>query len=235
MNKKEIKSILISMRTKDNESQVNRLLGKIDLLSDEEIETKVAQIGASEEEIRNYLQEKLREDLEHRNSEHTPINEMFSYGVTKGSIHLHMSIDLHQMIAENGRLKTLKIVNLQLLDAIERIRKLQKDGFYRFKEKDSIYMISPILIGIEQAFLKEMDFTTHSYKKKELQDDEFVKQHPEAQLAIQIFGKARNVGTAIISLDIINSEEWQRKREEQIKAFAEKGIRLKTEEKETRE
>lgn len=232
MNKKEIKGLLMSIRTLDNESAINSLLGKIDLLTDEKIEAMVAQIGNNEESIRTYLQRKLDERQGQRQEEHTPINEMFSYGIAGGSIHLHMPVDLHKMMSEKGISKTVDTVNLQLLDAIERIRKLQNEGHHKFAGKDSIYMISPILIGREMRFLSDLDFKTRTYRKKELQDPKFVSEHPEAQLATHIFGKDSNVGTAIIGLDVINSAEWQEKRKAKVREFEEKGITLDSEWKE---
>lgn len=135
-----------------------------------------------------------------------------------------MPVDLHQMISERGISKTVDTVNLFLLDAIERIRRLQSDGYLKFKEKDSIYMISPILVGRELKFLNGLDFTTQTYKKKDLQNSEFVSQNPEAQLATHIFGTDKTIGTAKISMDIINSSEWQEKRNLQVKEFEKKGI-----------
>lgn len=220
------------MRTNDNEAMVNNILGKIDSLTDEKIEAMVAEIGNDEESIRNYLRTKLEEKQEHKQEEHTPINEMFTYGIAGNSIHLHMPVDLHKMLSEKGIKKTIGTVNLYLLDAIERIKALQNAGYDKFKEKDSIYMISPILTGKEIEFLNKLDFKTQTYKKQELQDDKFISEHPEAQLAIRIFGKENNVGSAIIGLDVINSDEWQEKRKAQIKEFEEKGITIASEERE---
>lgn len=214
----------MSMRTSENENTVNSLLGKIDLLSDKKIQSMVSQIGNTEEDIKNYLQSKLEKTQNHTHEEHTPINEMFTYGISSGTIHLHMPVDLHQMISERGISKTVDTVNLFLLDAIERIRRLQSDGYLKFKEKDSIYMISPILVGRELKFLNGLDFTTQTYKKKDLQNSEFVSQNPEAQLATHIFGTDKTIGTAKISMDIINSSEWQEKRNLQVKEFEKKGI-----------
>ena len=229
MTRIEIKKILISLKTLQNENIVNNILGKIDLLTDEKIDSMVAQIGNSEEDIRSYLQKKLEERLERNSEEHTPINEMFTYGTAGKTIHLHMPIDLHQMMSEKGISKTIDTVNLQLLDAIEKIRRLQNEGYYKFKGKDNIYMISPIILRSELKFLNELNFNTKIYKKKELQDDRFVREHQEAQLAIRIFGKEKNVGTAIIGLDVVNSYEWQEKRKAKVKEFEEKGIKLDTE------
>lgn len=230
LNKKDIKRILMSMRTNENENQVNNLLGKLDLLSEEKLQGMIAQIGDNEENIRKYIEGKLSARNNDVNEEHTPINNMFTYGISGSCIHLHMPVDLYEMMSKNGIKKTVDTVNLYLLDAIERIRKLQNNGYYRFYGKDSIYMISPILVGREMKFLEDLDFETHSYRKKELQSEEFVTQHPEAQLAVHIFGKNSNVGSARIGLDVINSQEWQDKREKKVEEFKEQGITIIREE-----
>ena len=115
-------------------------------------------------------------------------------------------------------------VNLHLLDAIDKIKQLRDNGFYRFQGKDSIYMISPI--RREMKFLDSMDFKTQSYRKKDLNDDKFIEEHPEARLATQIFGKDKNVGTASIKFEMISSKEWQNKKNQKVKEFAEKGLSL---------
>lgn len=55
MDKKDIKQILMSMRTQKNENQVNYLLGKIDLLSEAEINNMLLEIGNNEENIKSYF------------------------------------------------------------------------------------------------------------------------------------------------------------------------------------
>ena len=240
MTKTNIKEIIMSMRTSDNENEkiVNNLLGQIDLLTNEKITSIVSQIGDSEESIKNYIQNyiqtKLEKQQEHHHAEHTPINEMFTYEIrrSRSTISLHMPFDLRKMISENGIPTTRDTVNLHLLDAIERIRKLQKQGDPKFIGKENIYMISPLLVGSsEMRFLNGLGFETQTYTRKQLQNDKFVSEHPEAELAIKVFGKQNAVGTAIIGLDVINSAEWQKKRKSQVKAFEEKGIKLDTEEK----
>lgn len=220
MNKSEVKRILMLLRNNDNENQVNNLLGKIDLLSEEKLQQMISQIGDDKESIEKYLQEKLI----HTPNKHTPINNMFEYGISGNCIHLHMPVDLHEMVSKKGFKKTVDTVNLYLLDAIERIRKLQNEGFYKFESKNSIYMISPILVGREMKFLEELDFETHSYRTKELQNEDFIAEHPEAQLAVHAFGLNSNIGTAKIGFNVINSEQWQGKRKEQVKQFENAGI-----------
>ena len=230
LNKSEIKNILFSMRTAQNEEIINNLLGKIDLLSEEKLHNTLGQVGDNEESIRNYLQEKIN-SMQGQQETHTKINRMFSYGISGNTIHLHMPVDLHEMFAKMGISRIMSMVNLYLLDAIDRIRMMQAEGFYKFLDKDTIYMISPVLLKRELEFLNSLDFRTQIYKKKELQDERFVAEHPEAQLAIRIFGNNKDVGMAMIGLDMINSKEWQEKKSKQIQIFNENGIKLEVEEK----
>ena len=218
------------MRTAENEEIINNLLGKIDLLSEEKLHNILGQVGDNEKSIRNYLKEKII-SVQGQHETHTKINKMFSYGISGNSIHLHMPVDLHEIFAKIGISKTIDTVNLYLLDAIDKIRMMQAEGFYKFLDKDNIYMISPILLKRELDFLNTLDFRTQIYKKKELQDEQFVAEHPESQLAIKIFGNNKDVGTAILGLDMINSKEWQEKKSKQIQIFNENGIKLEVEEK----
>lgn len=110
--------------------------------------------------------------------------------------------------------------------AIDKIKELRDNDFYRFQGKDNIYMISPILIGREMKFLDSMDFNTHSYRKKDLNNDKFIEANSEAKLAIHIFGKDKNIGTASINLETISSQKWQDKKKQKIQEFAQKGITL---------
>lgn len=226
MTKKDIKRILMGMRTHENEDVVNNLLGKIDRLEEEKLQAMIAQIGDNEENIREYIKRKITEKNNNRHEEHTPINAMFTYGISGSCIHLHMPVNLREMMSGKGITKTVDTVNLYLLDAIEKIRMLQNDGYFKFKGIESIYMISPILLKKEIEFLNGLDFETHSYKKKQLQSEEFVEGNPEAQRAVNIFGRDRNVGTARIGLDTINSQEWQRKRIQTVEDFKTQGIEL---------
>lgn len=59
MNKKEVKNILISMRTPENEIAVNHLLGQLDMKSNTEIEQITERLGNSEQNIRKTLSKKI--------------------------------------------------------------------------------------------------------------------------------------------------------------------------------
>ncbi len=226
MNKQEIKNILMSMRTQENDTLINNLLGKIDIIDEKSLQTALEKVGNNEEGVRKFFESKLSERHHNQSEEKYPINDMFTYGISGDCIHLHLPDDLHQMISEIGISATIDTVNLQLLDAIDKIRQLRDNEFYRFQRKDSIYMISPILIGREMKFLDSIDFHTHSYRKKDLSNDKFIEEHPEAKLATHIFGKDKNVGAASISFKTISSKEWQDKKRQKVQELAQKGITL---------
>ena len=134
---------------------------------------------------------------------------MFTYGISGNCVHLHLPMDLHQMISQHGISATIANVHLQLIDAIEKIGKLKADSFYRFNNVDSIYMISPILVKREINFLNDLGFTTNIHSKKKLKDSKYLEEVPEAQLATHIFGNDKNVGSALIKIDTILGEQWK--------------------------
>ncbi len=226
MNKKDIKMILMSMRTSENEKIINNLLGKVDMMDDRSLQNAVEQEEETEEAVRTFFEKKISEKQNDYTEQHTPINDMFSYGIAGSCIHLHLPVDLHQIIFQKGISGTIDTVNLHLLDAIDKINALRDDGYYRFQDRDSIYMVSHILGRKEIKFLNGLDFETRIYKKKELNNEEFLKENAEAKLAIDIFGKDKNVGIASIKFDIISSKEWQEKKQQVVKDLKSKGITL---------
>ena len=197
------------------------------MLDEQSLQTALEKLDNNEESVREFFKNKLVANQQKQSGEKFSINDMFTYGISGNCIHLHLPVDLHQMLAEKGISGTMNTINLQLLDAIDKIKQLRDNGFYRFQGKDSIYMISPALIRREMKFLDSMDFQTQQYKKRELGDKNFVQEHPEARLAIDIFGKDKNIGTASIKFETIDSKEWQEKKKEKIQEFKNKGITLK--------
>ena len=226
MNKKDIKAILMSMRTSENDAMINKLLGKIDMIDDIVLQNAVEQVGGTKEDVRAFLEKKISGKRYDKTEKHIPINDMFFYGISENNIHLHLPVDLHQMISQKGISRTIDIVNLYLLDAMDRLKALKDEGYYKFQGKTGIYMISPLLAGRERKFLEDLDFSTRIYKKKELNNEEFLKENIEAKLATDVFGKGKQVGVASIKFDTISSEEWQEKKQQVIKDLESKGITL---------
>ena len=48
------------------------------------------------------------------------------------------------------------------MDAIEKIRKLKNDGYYKFKDTDTIYMLSPALISNELKILEDLYYYSYN-------------------------------------------------------------------------
>lgn len=172
------------------------------------------------------MEEKLIEKQNNKQDDKMPINAMFTYGISGNCIHLHLPVNLHENFSKQSISKTMALVNLYLLDAIDRIKGLKDNGFYKFQGKDTIYMISPAMIKREMKFLNELDFITHSYTKKQLNSVEFVERTPEAQRAVHFFGKNHNVGTASIGFNAIDSISWQDKKNRAVEALNAKGISI---------
>ena len=224
MTKQEVKNILMTMRTPENESIINNLLGKLDMLNDNTLQAALDNVGNTEDDVRKYFTEQIAKKQSTQSEEKFPINEMFTYGISGDCVHLHMPVDLHKMISDKGRHATFDTVNLYLLDAIDKIKQLKDSNFYRLQSTNNIFMISPILYGHGLKFFESLDFVTNSYRKTDLKNNEFLTQNTEAQLATEIFGTDKNIASATISFDTISTPEWQDKKREKIEEFAKKGI-----------
>lgn len=59
MNKEEVKNILISIRTPENEKLVNYLLGEIDIMDEASIEQATAKLGNNKESIKDFFTKKI--------------------------------------------------------------------------------------------------------------------------------------------------------------------------------
>ena len=59
MNKKDIKMILMSMRTSENDAMINKLLGKIDMIDDIVLQNAVEQVGGTKEDVRAFLEKNI--------------------------------------------------------------------------------------------------------------------------------------------------------------------------------
>lgn len=225
MNKKQIKALLMEMRSVENGESVDYLLGIIDEMEEEKIQKIVIQLGNHPEKIRQFLARKIEEG-NRKTEEKYPINAMFTYGITGDCIHFHLPEDLHELLRQKGSFATMDQINLYLLDAIERIQNLRAQGDYRLQDKRSFYMISPILIRRELKFLESLDFQTRYYLRHQLQDETFREENPEAKFATKIFGTEKGVGTASLLWERTLTLEWQAKKEEKKQEFLKRGATL---------
>ena len=228
MTKDQLREIINSLIPQYDNKLIEIALSKLDSLSNEKISTILNEIRSNDEQsIKTYIQGLIEKMKKNSLMKFTPINRMFTYGVNDTDIHLHMPVDLNPIISKYGMSKTRDILNLYLLDAIERIRKLYNDGYSKFNGVSEIYMISQLLFGKREIdFLNSLDFKTQTYDVKQLQDKDFIRVNLEAKAATLFFGNNAPVGSAKIKISVINSEEWQQKRLDQVKKIAEKGITL---------
>lgn len=226
MNRNDVKRILYSLKTAETQAVIESVLQKVDRLTDENISQILSQIGDSEQAVKNYLDNLILEQIvkKHEDNHKIPLNKYITYGLTGSTIHLHLPIDLHDEIKQNGINRTIDKLNLYLLDAIDQIVRLKQENYHVLDNIDSLYMISPILLKRELSFLQSLDFDTKTFSKKQLSDPNFLQNNSEAILATKLFGTSNNVSSAIISLDEVSSPEWQQKKEEAKSNIHKKGI-----------
>ena len=181
MNKSQVKNIINSLIDGTNNNVIITLLGKLDMMSETEVEDITSKFE-TEEKLKEFLKDKLKQNLEERTTEHLPINKMFTYGIKNGCVHLHLPGNLRPMMSKLGPSKTLATVNLYLLDAIHRIGNMKTNEYPGFKNVNSIYMISPALIQRELDFLKNIYFKINLFLKKDLQNESFTTSTPSARV-----------------------------------------------------
>ena len=225
MDKKIIDKILSDLRNETNGSAIDMLASRINGMSQEEIDLTVQKLGGSEEAVKKVLEEKInqmarRERMGHE--PHKPINKLFSYGVSESTVHLHLPVML-QNIRGKGISGKINTTNRYLIDALDRIVKMKDSGDPRFRNVDSIYMISPILMGRELEVLKGLDFETESF---DYRHPETITSREEAGFGKRLFPGAKSVGRAKISIERLKQRDWQDKRKDFVEKLEEKGAVL---------
>lgn len=229
MNRKELKNILNSMENNQNRDAIIMLLGKIDMLPDEKIEDITKQYNSKQ--IKEIIKGKIEETQSAQNisSDKTKVNDFIEYGISENCVHLHLPGDFHAMFKKMGNVKASATIGNYLVDAINKINQKRNDGEKMLEQCFGIYMISPIFyapafyprklrennkIKIKPPILKLFELMgaeTHGYTTEELNREGFLETNSEAALAGKIFGKNKDIGTASISFDKINSRKFQRK------------------------
>ena len=228
MDIKVIEKILSELRNDINGVAIDHLTSRIKGMSQEELDMNVQKFGGTEESIKAVLKEKLEQlaRREHRGHEpHKPINKLFAYGISESTVHLHMPVQLMQIKGKgiSGKVNT---TNRYLIDAMERIVKLKDSGDPRFKNVESFYMISPILLGKELDVLSELDFETEYYDYRK---PNTIENKEEAGFGKRLFPDVNGVGRAKISIEKIKSKEWQDKKDSFVEQLEAKGAILEDE------
>lgn len=230
MKKKDVKKILFTLRTIENEQIVNRILGEIDMIPEKEFDDKLK--NASEEQIKEYFEKKIEKKKNRRVFPFIEINDFFEYGINDDCVTFHLPGDFHDMFQKLGTLKASATICKSLIDAAIKINNKKNTGDLELEKCSYMYMISPIFyapsfyprelrnntirdyIKIETPIFKLfnlMGLETTTYTRQELRNYDIVKNNTEAQVAIKHYGTDKDVGSAKISFEKFNSKEYQRK------------------------
>ena len=169
MKKDEIKQLLMSMRTRENDASVTYLLGLIDMISEKDLSIRLQELNINPENIKPFLVEriaKVQKQQEH--SEHfTSVNKMFCYGRTGNTIHMHLiPKDLRGIKARLGDEAFYQFYKDQLEDFLARLQ----ETFRNDSTITSLFAVSPIFFNPNISTLHE-----------DLGFDEIIEVNPENQ------------------------------------------------------
>lgn len=202
--KPKIKRVLRSLRTKENQVWVNALLGKIDIMKDDELVNHLTDIKKHcvqnsldfKEELKNVLQSKIIALQNEGKGENYSLNGAFLFNIKDNSALLHMPLDFTKPFGnKESFLKAMDAYNPYLLDAIDKLKDLKDNGFYPLNGVDTIAMYSPILMGDELVWLKDLGFETNYHKKGNYKNPQYFIDNPEAIIGVTKF-QGKSFGTA---------------------------------------
>ena len=149
MKKDYIKKVLMNMRTLENSAQVNYLLGKLDIISEDDLNSKLQKLNINEDNIEKFIEEQINKVYRQQNqtSEFINVNQMFCYGRTGNTLHMHLIP------------KDLRKTKESFINIIKTNWKIFCADFKRFLEKMILYKIclqflQYFLIRILQKFIQ---------------------------------------------------------------------------------
>jgi len=154
MKKNEIKRLLMEMRTSENENSVNYLLGLLDMMSDEELQTKLEKTNINEENIREFLNSKIEKTKieQEQSNNFIDVNKLFCYGRTGDTVHMHLiPKDLRGLKAKLGDEAFYQYYKDQLSDFLSRLQ----DIFRSDSTITSLFAVSPIFYNHNFALAHE--------------------------------------------------------------------------------
>ena len=154
MEKNKIKEILISMKTIDNKLTINYLLKSLEEISDEELQVKFEQLNITEDNIKQYLEDLIKQhtNQESESKKFISVNEFFCYGRTGNTIHMHLiKKDLRNLKKELRDEAFYCYFKEQLEDFLSKLQVM-------FSEDDSIkslFAVSPIFYNTNISLIHE--------------------------------------------------------------------------------
>ena len=143
MNKDYIKNILLSLKTLENTSAINRLLKSLDEISDEELQIRFSQSNITEDNVKAFLTGLIERNLnqEENTDSFIPVNEWFCYGRTGETIHMHLiPKDLRDIKSQLGDEGFYNLYKEQLEDFLAKLQAILKED----ETIKSLFAVSPI-------------------------------------------------------------------------------------------
>ena len=146
MLKENIKKLLIDMKTSDNESVINHILKSIEKISEEDLILTLDKYNVTEQNIEQFLRNRIEKQIEKdkTHTEFTPVNQMFSYGRTGNTLHMHLiPKDLRGLKNELGDEAFYAFFKDQLEDFLSKLQSI----FLEDATIQTLFAVSPIFFN----------------------------------------------------------------------------------------
>ena len=148
MERDRIKELLINMITPENESIIMNTLKSIDKLSDEDLKSILEELNITEDNLKQYIDKLVerKKSQESSSKDFIKVNEMFCYGRTGNTIHIHLiPEDLRELKKKLGDEAFYRFYKEQLEDFLAKLQEVFKEDI----TIDSLFAVSPIFFNPE--------------------------------------------------------------------------------------
>ncbi|MBR6614012.1 MAG: hypothetical protein IKK84_04520 [Clostridia bacterium] len=204
LSRAEIVEILTNITTEDNKERIEELIGKIDKVSDEELEKILKERKIkSARDVRKVVEGKEKKPRMARHKFEN-LNDVVSFGITDETLHIHLiPKDASHMLTREGR----KEAQIALIDAMEKI-KAKLAGDKKYARIKHVYAVSPIMTGIVSRWFKELGFDVKTLPMEQAKEDK------ELSKFTGRFDGAQKLGRANLPKDELMTEEWEHRKDE---------------------
>ena len=155
MLKENIKRILMNIKNSNNESTINHILESIEKISEEDLKVILQKLNVTEQNIEQFIKNKIKEQIEQENSstKFTPVNQMFSYGRTGNTLHMHLiPKDLRPLKNKLGDEAFYDFYKEQLEDFLSKLQSI----FLEDITIQTLFAVSPIFFNKDITAVHEI-------------------------------------------------------------------------------
>lgn len=129
------------------------------------------------------------------------LNVLISYGISGNTLHIHVVPKNIRFLLNRDGIKKSEIL---LIDALEKIKsKIMDEKNGEFDNIDNIYAVSDIIKRPISILFENLGFDVRILKNRDARGDN------ELSKFYDIFKKGRTIGRAIISKEMLLSDEWE--------------------------